>query len=659
MVFKNILILVIALACTAAGTGVWLWTRSLSAPADESSLDPLREAALPSSSSSEAIPELGIALTTLAGGAPAKRFASWADLRAAYPQLAGLPVAQWPPQASEDLAQRLADSDLPALAAELAASDESDDFSKGVADLIIKLLEQKDPASALRIVSQNPGIFFESLAKSNLKAALEFVLSPENRLGLQESLKVLSERGESNEDFQAIFSTLVEHMPIGKSFQDAMGSLFSRWAGQDPAAAAQALSELTPGSLVVNFAARDIAWRWALDSNSTASALQWALSLPEGSTRTDSVGCILSSWAIEDPVAAAQWVQQLPENLEGRSEMMSDVAGSWARKDPLAALQWVQQLPENLEGRSGLMEGLARGWAAQDPLAVLQWVQQLPVSPKQRSQIMSGVASSWAIEDPLAAAQWVQQLPENLENRSEMMYDVAFHWVDKDPVAAMQWVQQLPENLKGRSNMIFNLAWNWAYRDPMAASQWVQQLPESLKKRRTEMMRHIAGNWAEKDPVAAMQWAQQLPENLEGRSEVMSYVVGLSAKKDPMAPLEWARRLPDNGNNLNKNIVALVEGWGRRDVEAACEWVEKLPAGATKDEAISTLSWQLLHEDPQSALDFAMGIGDVKLRDQEAITRIIHRWGKFDKAAAENWVSTAPVGEETRQRLLKKIEKPR
>lgn len=86
------------------------------------------------------------------------------------------------------------------------------------------------------------GIAMRAWADADFNAALGFATGLEDPLAKSDALVSLA-RGQVK-DRDQLFEAVLEHVPPGDAFQQAVGSLFSSWANEDPSAAAEAALQL-------------------------------------------------------------------------------------------------------------------------------------------------------------------------------------------------------------------------------------------------------------------------------------------------------------------------------------------------------------------------------------------------------------------------------
>lgn len=205
----------------------------------------------------------------------------------------------------------------------------------------------------------------------------------------------------------------------------AITGLFSAWGREDPEAAADGLKKLPAGETRLG-ALDNIASSWA--ASDPDAARKWADGLP-GAERVRALAAVLPALAKDDPATAGiQLAGLLNAPPDGMAKNLATSAGTlastWASNDPSAAAKWAASLPAG-QGQDSSIGAVARSWSQYDAVAAADWIQTLPsgsardaaVKPlvNRVRQTDPATAFSWAstIEDP---ADRIGQLGETLKS---------------------------------------------------------------------------------------------------------------------------------------------------------------------------------------------------------------------------------------------------
>lgn len=283
--------------------------------------------------------------------------------------------------------------------------------------------------------------------------------------------------GWNQQDLAGALEAVIEHMPMGNNFSQAINNVFNRWAAQDPAAAAAGLGALPPGEAYES-AAGYVASSWA-SSGAYQDALQWAQSLQNEQTRASALGTIFSQWGQRDISQAVAAVTNLPP--AERASVAPTLVQSWAQSDLSAALAWAQSFSE----------------------------------PTERQRVLQVAVGTWANSAPLAAAQYALQQPP--ENRGKLVTHIMHNWGSRDPESAAAWLAQQP-NGAWRDGATAVLARSIAREDGAAALQWANTITDA--ERRTSELTSLYRNWQRSDPEAARQWLARANLSAEQKKQM-------------------------------------------------------------------------------------------------------------------------------------------
>lgn len=116
----------------------------------------------------------------------------------------------------------------------------------------------------------------------------------------------------------------------------------TEWAKQDPNAALGVADE-TSDPVLRGELFSDVAAGMA-DSN-PQEAIEFAFqTVTDPQVLNRSFGDIVSTWAMRDPVSAADWLLQLPDNDLQRAGLQN-LMSVWGNRDPGSATLWIENLP--------------------------------------------------------------------------------------------------------------------------------------------------------------------------------------------------------------------------------------------------------------------------------------------------------------------------
>lgn len=164
---------------------------------------------------------------------------------------------------------------------------------------------------------------------------------------------------------------------------------------------------------------------------------QWALSRTDPEEREGSLRQLAVIVAKSNPVEVATFVAS-QEPGDSQLYIANEVVGSWAVKDPVAAAQWAMEFPD--EGyRARAVGNIARIWAGKDPDAAATWIQSLPAgNPRDFAGL--DYTQQVAGSAPERAVKMIESMRPS-DMREMAITDLAHAWMKTDPAAATEWLK--------------------------------------------------------------------------------------------------------------------------------------------------------------------------------------------------------------------------
>jgi hypothetical protein len=289
---------------------------------------------------------------------------------------------------------------------------------------------------------------------------------------------------------------------------------------------------------------------------------------------------ILASVAATDPRRAAEWLNDPDNALRERPKMDYLLAGTiakeWVRQDPNAAWEWAQGLPE--EQRGGALRGVLDSLVSTDPGQAAEMVRSLD-DDKMRHGLVGDIAESWAKRTPDLAMEWAQSLEGAERNRA--VEETLDGWAQSAPKEAAAFIDQLPENER-TDRQIAQVAREWGRRDPADAAAWLGAQPEGEGK--AASIGEVIYQWTARDPEAASTWLGDQPpgESYDNGAQALAKA---TFESDPTSAVAWAASI-GNEERRTDMIDGGLRWWNGRDPEAAQAWAKEngitLPAGETR-----------------------------------------------------------------------------
>lgn len=209
------------------------------------------------------------------------------------------------------------------------------------------------------------------------------------------------------------------------------GTVDEEYEGLSPEEIEKAeLAKPNPNLVYFENAARVIALELA--DEDPLAALRWAKSMDLYQGRAVAMETIYETWSEVAPEAA---LQSLMQEEERRPELAGKVFTSWATDNPRAAATTVLTLEPGLE-RDTAIEGVAIGWmeSGASPSQLATWAEELKAEPAVE-RVRAVIAAEAAYENPVLAWKQVEQI-RNPMKRSELFQEVFPNLVEENPKLA-------------------------------------------------------------------------------------------------------------------------------------------------------------------------------------------------------------------------------
>ncbi|MEM1082565.1 MAG: hypothetical protein AAGI48_00450 [Verrucomicrobiota bacterium] len=304
---------------------------------------------------------------------------------------------------------------------------------------------------------------------------------------------------------------------------------------------------------------------------------QWGEVDPQGAlefTKTMGFGgmfarpTVLRSWASVDPVNAAQYYKDNPNDFDrmgGRGPRGDNGAGvvalEWAKQDPQAALDWAQ----TLDGRdkSAALASVLGEMAVTDPAEAASVAAGLDEDDRNRAY--SEIAEKWAQSDLAAAESWAKTLTG--EDQQDAMAALIGVMAKDDPQGAAAKIEGMSEG-RERERAIRDVASSWAREAPAEAAEWVVGQGDG-----EDGLERVIATWAGQDSAAALSFIQEQPEG-EMRDAATQTYLRTDRSLEPEASISLAESISDE-RDRSRTVARTAMRWMRDDETAARTYVEQ------------------------------------------------------------------------------------
>lgn len=254
------------------------------------------------------------------------------------------------------------------------------------------------------------GIFSSWARENPAEAAAAVAELPPGRVFSNAVTQIASQWADTATSKKEVFDW-ARQLPEGEARQSALSAVISRWSGDNPQDALNALVALPPEDRTPAF--QSLASGWG--RKDPEAVLRWSATLADAGERAGIVRNAVTQWATSSPEAAAKYVARLPESE--RSTPMQAVVNQWASKDTQAAADWLQAQPQGAP-KDAAIASLAHTISREDPQTALAWAATITDGPNRNRQVET-LARDWIRQDAAAARAWISTstLPEETRRR--------------------------------------------------------------------------------------------------------------------------------------------------------------------------------------------------------------------------------------------------
>lgn len=362
---------------------------------------------------------------------------------------------------------------------------------------------------------------------------------------------------------------LAGQLPAGETRRSTLRGIYSRWARQDPKAAAVTTAGLPPSDRAD--ALESVAQHWA--ASEPEAAIQWVLSLEASADRRRAERAVVNALEQEQPAKAAAFVAMLPDS-EHSATLLESALGRWAGLDLNAAAGWLEQKPDGLRRRAGYRK-LAQVALRTDLQRATAFA--LQTSPDDGyNSVREEVARRWAESDPEAATKWLLTNGSSGTRLSYAFNSAFSRWAQKTPQTALAFITSLPKEspvftgTQTLADFLRTPLYDWSRQDPAAAMNWLGS--NATTQARTSLHYSILRQWADRDPMGMLAWLHDQPAGEFHDKYAASGLAGLAFERPELA----AQRvdLITDEKQRHTTMQSIYSSWRRRDPTAAADWLK-------------------------------------------------------------------------------------
>lgn len=290
-------------------------------------------------------------------------------------------------------------------------------------------------------------------------------------------------------------------------------------------------------------------------------------------TRMEIIGFSIMTLANDHPEAAlALFIESTDLFKEdGMSErLVSSSLARWAMDDPMAAVEWVRKnsakFPDLITDEA--KQALIAGTAKQDPKLAFRLIGDLGIKEMNRSisDIVMAARTSGERTATLAALrEHLATLPGGkVGNESQSAIQLfALNTAHESFAARTKWIAEsnfTPEELQSYSRGLSNL-------DSEENGKWVEWIGENLPPdKAANDISNLVRNWTRKDYQAAGKWLNTAAEGPTKNAAVSAYAETVS-EYEPATAAQWAMTLPP-GQDRDLTLWKIYQNWPKDDTAA-------------------------------------------------------------------------------------------
>lgn len=304
-------------------------------------------------------------------------------------------------------------------------------------------------------------------------------------------------------------------------------------------------------------------------------------------------------------------------------------------------------------------------WTRVDPEGAVEWT--FNHSPRGYRTLAPSVSIyGWARRDPEAA---LRAVDASLDRLSDDSADFAIRalirgWFDSGREDVQTYLRGLGSGMK-RDIAIAAFARTLALRrGGQAAIEWAESLPEgdadegvspidSPFRQKLTAFRRLAAELGRADPEAGAAFVERHRDGPFADGMMKNFAVAFLTQGGESAA-KWLSKQPP-ADERDESLRIGFRYWLLNDRKGATRWA----LGATPEEepwrvaAALQIATNIVDDDPERALAWAESIENPRAREN-AIVITVRRWRTRDPGAADAWLESAEVPQQTRERVLQK-----
>jgi hypothetical protein len=351
--------------------------------------------------------------------------------------------------------------------------------------------------------------------------------------------------------------------------------------------------------------------------------------MPADWTREQLMQQLTSKITRSNPHLAIDLAKTVP--APERDRLLDAVADAWGRYDPAAAAEWIEAMDVNMQGRFAYR--IAVAYVAQQPEEALSWALRISRSPgKNLWSQMIGYIATYDPDDALRRA----QAADNPAQRSQAMSRALTAIAARDPALAMRQLEKLPAG-RARRQASMQVGVQIAQMHPATAIDWLREIDDAPT--RMEVGGAIAGQLAGSDVDLAAQLIDRVPKEM--RATWVMHVANSYASLDVEKGVQWVSSHRDDARGVIQQFSHAV---AMRNPDIAWDVADRLADGKDRDQTLAGVLAIIAQQSPESAARRVKEISSDAARALAAGS-VASTWASYDGAAARKWVLSLESGQ--------------
>jgi hypothetical protein len=369
------------------------------------------------------------------------------------------------------------------------------------------------------------------------------------------------------------------------------------------------------------------------------SAFASVAGLPADWTREQLMRQLTSEITRSNPHLAIDLAKTVPDPEGDR--LLDAVADTWGRHDPGAAAEWIEAMDVNMQGRFAYR--IADAYVAQQPEEALSWALRISRSPgKNLWSQMIGHMATYDPNDALRRA----MAADNPAQRNQAMSRALTAIAARDPALAMRHLEKLPAG-RARTRASMEVGMQIAQVHPGTAIDWLREIDDP--RTRMEVGGAIAGQLAGSDVEMAAQLIDRVPKEM--RAPWIMHVAHAYANLDVEKGVQWVSSHRDDAHGVIQQFSQAV---AMRNPDSAWDVAERLTDGKDRDQILGGVLATIAQQSPESAARHVKEISNDAARALAAGS-VASAWARYDGAAARKWVLSLESGQMREMALAQMI----